>query len=271
MDNLLLHLKALGFNSYEAKVYLALLKKTPATGYEISKESGVPQARAYDTLKVLEGKQMVVSSGTRPVTYIPISPKELLKQSKNDFQKSLNYLSENLPSPSDDFIEPVINLRNSKEVLKKVIELIENAEKEVCIEFWNNDLDEIKPALQNAHNRGIDVKVVGYDDFNLDFGVFYKHGLADTIANSLGGRWIIMSIDDTRGLVSTISDKSNDFEGIYTKNLRVVLIIKEFIVHDIFLLDVEKEMGKELTKVYGQDLIKLREKIFGLDFRFKTH
>ena len=52
MENLLNHLKELGFNTYESKVYIALLKHHPATGYEVSKDSGVPQARAYDTLKV---------------------------------------------------------------------------------------------------------------------------------------------------------------------------------------------------------------------------
>ena len=51
MDDLIANLKELGFNSYEAKVYLALLKKYPATGYEVSQIADIPQSRAYDTLK----------------------------------------------------------------------------------------------------------------------------------------------------------------------------------------------------------------------------
>ena len=54
MEELLEHLKEIGFNSYESKVYLALLQYGKSTGYEVSKNSGVPQARAYDTLKFLE-------------------------------------------------------------------------------------------------------------------------------------------------------------------------------------------------------------------------
>ncbi len=56
MTKLIESLKEIGFNTYEAKVYIALLKKHPATGYEISKLSEVPQARTYDTLNVLGDK-----------------------------------------------------------------------------------------------------------------------------------------------------------------------------------------------------------------------
>ena len=48
MADLVEKLKDIGFNSYEAKVYIALLKKHPATGYEISKIANIPQARTYD-------------------------------------------------------------------------------------------------------------------------------------------------------------------------------------------------------------------------------
>ncbi len=54
MDNIVEKLKALGFNSYEAKVYIALLKKYPATGYEVSQMADIPQSRAYDRLQVIK-------------------------------------------------------------------------------------------------------------------------------------------------------------------------------------------------------------------------
>ena len=65
-NRLIEQFRQLGLNTYEAKVYIALLGKHPATGYEVSKSSSVPQARAYDTLKALESKNMVVSMGGKP-------------------------------------------------------------------------------------------------------------------------------------------------------------------------------------------------------------
>ena len=78
MNDLVESLKELGLNSYEAKVYIALLKKHPATGYEVSKLANIPQARTYDTLKVLEQKNVVATTNSKPATYTPIKPKQLI-------------------------------------------------------------------------------------------------------------------------------------------------------------------------------------------------
>ena len=76
MDEIVEKLKELGLNEYQSKVYIALLKKYPATGYEISKLANIPQSRTYDTLKALESLHIVIPSGTKPLTYTPIKPKE---------------------------------------------------------------------------------------------------------------------------------------------------------------------------------------------------
>ena len=59
MADLIEKLKEIGFNTYEAKVYVALLKKYPATGYEVARVANIPQSRTYDTLKALEEKSIV--------------------------------------------------------------------------------------------------------------------------------------------------------------------------------------------------------------------
>lgn len=271
MDNLVNHLKELGFNSYEAKVYLALLKHHPATGYEVSKHSGVPQARAYDTLKVLEGRQVVVSTATKPVTYAPVNPEELLKRSEESFKQSYNFLKDNLPTVADDFVEPVLNIRGTQPILDRAIELINNAKEEVFLEIWSEDLEHLKDALKKADKRGVDIKIVGYNQVDLDVGLVYQHGLGRTLENTLGGRWLILAVDNEEGVVGIISDNEKSPQAVWTKNAGIVLIIKEVIVHDIFLLDIEGKLGDELRKVYGEHLINLREKILGKDFKFSMH
>ena len=98
MDELVESLKSIGLNSYEAKVYLALLKKYPATGYEVSKLADIPQARAYDTLKALENDNIVTSSATKPITYTPIRPKELTKRYRRQITSTLDLLDKKLPN-----------------------------------------------------------------------------------------------------------------------------------------------------------------------------
>ena len=97
MADIVERLKEIGLNSYEAKVYIALLKKYPATGYEVSKLANIPQSRTYDTLKALEQKHIVVTTGKKPVEYTPIKPSELTKQYKRKMTSTIDFLEKIYP------------------------------------------------------------------------------------------------------------------------------------------------------------------------------
>lgn len=262
-DNLIDKLKELGFNTYEAKVYLALLKQHPATGYEVSKESGVPQARAYDTLKALESANAVVAIGGKPVTYMPIRPDELLDRWEKSFQGSIDFLRQALPSIADETVEPVINMRGQESIFKYALDMINSAKRSIFMEFWKDDASVLHAALLAAKDRGVDVRLVGYDYCELEGLDVYQHGLACSIEQSLGGRWMILSVDDKEGLVGTVSQMDRPPQAVVTRNPGIVLVIKELIVHDIFLLDIESNLQPELEKLYGKDMLRLRRKILG--------
>ena len=116
MNDIIESLKEIGLNGYEAKVYVALLKKYPATGYEISKLADIPQSRAYDTLKALENSQIVMSSNSKPVTYTPIRPKELTKRYKRKITSTLDFLEKKLPNVKEDYTEPILAVSGSSEI-----------------------------------------------------------------------------------------------------------------------------------------------------------
>lgn len=263
MENLIEKLKELGFNTYEAKVYLALLKNHPATGYEISKESGVPQARAYDTLKALETSNVVVSMGSKPVTYTPINPEELLERWERSFKGSINYLREALPSLSTETVEPILNLRGNESIFKHATESIQHAQHSIFLELWREDAPLLYPALKEAQARGVMIRVVGYDQCQLEGIETYQHGLAQSIERSLGGRGLILCVDDKEGMVGTLYTDERLPQAIITRNAGIITLIKELIVHDIYLLDVEETLSKEMEKAYGKDLIHLRHKVLG--------
>ena len=271
-ESLIERLKEMGFNTYEAKVYLTLLKHHPATGYEISKESGVPQARAYDTLKALEGNNVVVAMGGKPVTYIPVTPEELLDRWERSFKRSITYLRESLPTLTTETVEPVVNLRGEDTIFKHAIEMIANAQQSLFLELWKEDAERLYTHLKDAQARGVDIKMVGYNNVVLPGIEVYQHGLARTIEQSLGGRWVIISADEQEGMVGTISmSGTSSPQAVVTRNAGIVLIIKELIVHDIFLLDVEENLQEEIERVYGKDLMKLRRKILGDEIGVGAH
>lgn len=272
MDEIIESLKELGFNTYESKVYLALLKKYPATGYEVSQLSDVPQARAYDTLKALEKQKIVIANTSKPVTYTPIRPSELTKRYKRKIASTLEFLDKNLPNVKDDYTEPILSISGSATIREKLIEIIKNAQSEIYIEIWSQDFKFIEHYLLEAYNRGVEIKIVGYDNFKSNFGLVFEHAFAKEIEQSLGARMVILAADNTEGIIGNATTINNEISHVvWTKNSGIVFLIKEFIVHDMYLIDVEENLSEQMKVVYGKGMKKLREKILGSEYLYRIH
>lgn len=274
MADLVEKLKEIGFNSYEAKVYIALLKKYPATGYEISKIANIPQARTYDTLKVLEQKNIVVPSNSKPISYTPIKPKQILAGYQKKMNSTLNYLEKHLPEVKDNYNEPVVTISGKQNIYNKIIEIIQNAKKEIYLEIWSQDYKLFEQELLNAYNRNVEIRIVGYDNFSSRFGMVFQHAFAKDIEISLGGRMIAMSSDDSEGLIGKISSFKNEMSElnvIYTQNESVVFLIKEFIVHDMYLIDVEENLIEQMKYIYGKGFKRLKDKVLGNNPKYLIH
>ena len=80
-------LRNLGLNSYEAKIWTALLSRGTSTTTELSDMSNVPRSRSYDVLESLEKKGFVVVKIGKPIKYIAVPPKEALENTKKHTQE----------------------------------------------------------------------------------------------------------------------------------------------------------------------------------------
>lgn len=274
MADLVEKLKEIGFNTYEAKVYIALLKKYPATGYEVAKLANIPQSRTYDTLKVLEEKNIVVSTNTKPQTYTPIKPKQLTARYQKKINSTISFLDKHLPEVKDNYNEPILTINGIQNIQEKIIEVIQNAKHEIYMEIWSQDFKVFEKELLNAYNRNVEIRIVGYDNFNSRFGLIFEHAFARDIEMSLGGRMIIIAADDSEGVVGKISSLKNDISDtniIWTKNKGIVFIIKEFIVHDMYLIDVEENLVEQMKYIYGKGFKRLKDKVLGTNATYMIH
>lgn len=274
MADLVEKLKEIGFNTYEAKVYIALLKKYPATGYEVAKLANIPQSRTYDTLKALEEKNIVVPTNTKPISYTPVKPKQILSGYEKRMNSTLNYLEKHLPEVKENYVEPVVTISGKENIQNKIKEAISNAKHEIYIEIWSHDFKIYEQELLNAYNRNVEIRIVGYDNFSSRFGQVFEHAFAKDIEMSLGGRMIIMTIDDSIGVLGKVSSFKNEtpeLNIIYTQNQSIIFIIKEFIVHDMYLIDVEENLVEQMKYIYGRGFKRLKDKVLGANSKYMIH
>ncbi len=73
----------MGFNSEEAKVYLALLRMKSATAKEIMRHARIPDSHVYKTLRGLLEKGLITVSVGRPRIYTILNPTKILAPLKN--------------------------------------------------------------------------------------------------------------------------------------------------------------------------------------------
>lgn len=75
-------LKDFGLNSYESKLWIALLSRGVSTAGELSDISNVPRSRAYDVLESLEKKGFIVMKVGKPIKYLAVPPGEVIERVK---------------------------------------------------------------------------------------------------------------------------------------------------------------------------------------------
>ena len=186
-------------NIYETKVWLALLSKGIASAGEIAEISGVPRSRTYDVLESLEKRGFAIVKIGKPVKYIAVKPTEVLEKMKtlalNQAQEkvdSLGSLKETqeyaeLEQLHTEGITPIKShdltgsMKGRANILARVRELMENAEKDVLICTSAEDFEDkarvLLPTIQKLNQSAIKVKIALAGEEDKVKKLNAKHGL----------------------------------------------------------------------------------------------
>jgi sugar-specific transcriptional regulator TrmB len=85
-----------GFTPTEARIYLALLPISPATGYAVAQSAKVARANSYDALEGLAARGAVTRLPGRPVRYAAADPEALVGRLRREFSNGLDSLAKAL-------------------------------------------------------------------------------------------------------------------------------------------------------------------------------
>lgn len=160
---------------------MALLSKGIASAGEIAELSGVPRSRTYDVLESLEKRGFSIVKIGKPVKYISVKPTDIIEKMKNETMQDAHEKVKSLVTlrTTNEYLEleqlhntgisPVKSseitgsLKGRSNVLAKVRELIESAEKEVLICTTVQDFEDksrvIAPAIEAILKRNVKLRV----------------------------------------------------------------------------------------------------------------
>ena len=85
-----------GFTATEAKVYLALLPISPATGYAVAQAAKLARANTYDALEGLAARGAVSRLPGKPARFAALDPDALVGRLRRESSRGLDEISEAL-------------------------------------------------------------------------------------------------------------------------------------------------------------------------------
>jgi HTH-type transcriptional regulator, sugar sensing transcriptional regulator len=154
-------LESLGLNAYESRALAHLLRHGERTGPDLSRETGIPFGRIYDTLHALADRGLATSKGGRPRLYAaaPASaiPGRLLAAAKRRLQDQERDLAQHTASLAGELsrLEP----RQAPGSTLYGVRLGEDAAREFLVEATHEARHRIDTYLAFEHIQDDDLQV----------------------------------------------------------------------------------------------------------------
>ncbi len=141
-------IKDFGLNSYEAKIWTALLSRGVSTAGELSDIANVPRSRSYDVLESLEKKGFIIMKIGKPIKYIAVNPEEVVDRVKKNVIKEANMQAEVL-----DTLRGSDVLSELKALHKNGVEMVDPAEITGALKGRNNSYDQMEAMIKSAEEE----------------------------------------------------------------------------------------------------------------------
>lgn len=244
--NLIADLQQIGLTEYEAKVYLALLHNHPATGYQLSKDSGVPRSMVYEVLKRLHGRGAALETiENRSTLYRPLPPHMLLDRHESEYRRRVANLRQGLDelyeATADDRVWSIIG---HTATLSYAGQLIRQACKEMYLVLTDEDLTALYFEIRKACDAGVDINALLTGKGSLDCGRVAYHPPLESELQGLTSTLLVVS-DDKEALIAS-TGVHQETTATITRNNDLVLIARQFVWMELFTQRVYARLGPEL-------------------------
>jgi len=175
-------LRDFGLNTYESKIWTALLSRGVSTAGELSDIANVPRSRSYDVLESLEKKGFVIMKLGKPIKYIAVPPEETIERVKKRIQEDAQRQSEMLEelktsealselnllhAQGVEHVDPVDlsgSLKGRDNLYNHLASMIKTAEKSVAIATTEQGLirkyEALRHPLEKAVARGVKIRII---------------------------------------------------------------------------------------------------------------
>lgn len=259
--DLVVMLERLNFTEVEAKAYLALFTKSPATAYQIAQMTGLPRPNVYNAVGGLVARGAVQQVSDNPVRYVPHEAGEFfakISQSTSDVcDDVVTSLRDMAINDGTDYVATYIGHAAVEAQVHKVISA---AQARIYIKSSSRLLMPYGEALTETAERGVLIHIVAADPGiselpRHDNIVLIPHEGTGVATGTAVHHLLTISADSDGTLIAALNGEPR---ASYTRNDAIVYTVHTMILHEIYLAEIYKAFGPELERHFGVDLKGLR-------------
>jgi len=220
-------LKDFGLNSYESKLWIALLSRGVSTAGELSDISNVPRSRAYDVLESLEKKGFIIVKVGKPIKYLAVAPSEVVDRVKKKVVEEAEQRNQVLSQLKDSDVLEELNVlhnegvkmvdptdqsgafRGREKVYEHLQSMMRKAKKSINLMTSKEGLERkseiFSSILKKASKSGVEVKITVPPNVSKETLASYagiaqikKHKDASTRFCVIDGKELLMFVTDDK-------------------------------------------------------------------------
>jgi len=244
----------LGFSEYEAKAYVALLRESPVTGYQLAKLSGVPRSMIYEVLGKLTARGAAMTLRTGASTrYAPVPAAEFLDQLHREHEQIIDSLKDDLSAfASAPDLEYVWNIEGHDNIMAKAMEMIEQAGTRAYLTLSPPAFDALKPLLEDAIQRGVRVVIYSPTSLDLPGGRVVVAPMSEEALTQVGGLGLILVIDGQEVLIAEWLTETQA-RGSWTSSPLLVFVTEHHLRTDLYLPQLLALLGDRALEVIQEE------------------
>ena len=224
-------MKQMGFTTSDARIYLALLKRHPATGYELATSSGVPRSAIYNVLNRLQSRGLVNAVKGKPIRYLPLEPERLFALMESRFRKNLEDLRGAIATLSSGAPENrTWSLAGYRAMLDQARSLIAGSQHSIHLSLWRREADALAETLRRAKTAGREVVMFSFNPIPGDLGRVFSYGIPELELERHWPHKIILVADRRQVLVGSAQNSEENHALVSEEPALVEMAISNLVL-----------------------------------------
>ena len=230
-------LHKLGLSFLEAEVYTHLLTQNkPVTAYRIGKALGKPTANVYKAIEALARKGAVVLNLGEPRLCRAIPVEEFLSQLEKSFQQKTKQAAKRLSKlkhPLPD--ERIYQLQSVSLVFERFRLMLASANRIVVVDAFPNVMEIIRPSIEEAVSRGVDIYVLAYEPLHITGAHIVQAYQGDLVLKYWRSQQLNCVVDGQKVLLALIHENlSQVYQAVWTSSLFIACTMHAGLMREYF-------------------------------------